>query len=226
MTTAQNVTIPGGTAGLNGYLVAPAGDGPYPGIVVIHEAFGLNDDIRSIADRFAQEGYIALAVDLFAGRNRVICMFRFFSSMFTNALNHGGIHDLRTTLTFLENQPNVDKNRLGAIGFCMGGSFAISWACTDERLKVVAPFYAMNPRPMDAVARACPVVGSYPEKDFTAGAGRKLDATLGDYDIAHDIKVYPGATHSFFNAAGGDANEAAAADAWERVKAFFAEKLS
>jgi len=68
-------------------------------------------------------------------------------------------------------QPGVDGGRLGAIGFCMGGGSAIAWACTEERLQVVTPFYGMNLRPLDAVYRACPVVGSYPEKDFPR-AGR------------------------------------------------------
>lgn len=223
--STSDVTIPGGTDGLSGFLAQPAGEGTFPALVIIHEAFGLNDDIRRIAQLFAEAGYIALAVDLFAGRNRMVCMFRFFGGMLTNSLDHGGIHDLRVAMTFVENLPLVDTSRLGAVGFCMGGNFAISWASVDERLRVIAPFYAMNPRPLEAVARSCPVVGSYPEKDFTAGAGRKLDAELDKHAIPHDIKVYPGATHSFFNAATGPDNEAAKEDAWKRVLAFFGEQL-
>ena len=221
------VNIPGGTPGLNGYLAQPEGDGPFPAVVVIHEAFGLNDGIRRIADRFAAEGYATLAVDLVAGRNRAVCMFRFMAGMLTNSLNHGGIAELKVALTFLQNQPTVDASRLGVIGFCLGGNFAISWACTDDRLKVAAPFYGMNPRPLEAVARACPVVGSYPEKDFTAGAARKLEAELDKHDIAHDIKVYPGASHSFFNGRrdSSEANQAAAQESWERVIKFLSEHL-
>lgn len=222
----ENVSIPGGTPGLSGYLAQPAGAAPCPALVIVHEAYGLNDNIKAITERFAREGYVALAVDLFAGRNRMMCLLRFFSAAFINALDHGAIHDLRVALTYMENLPTVDTARLGAVGFCMGGNFAICWACVDERLKVVAPFYAMNPRPLDAVASACPVVGSYPEKDFTANAGRKLDAALDKYDIPHDIRIYPGATHSFFNMAKGEANEAAAQDAWTRMLSFFGERLA
>ena len=220
------VSFSSGKSTLEAYLATPEGDGPFPAMVVIHEIFGLNDNICDIVRRFANEGYAALAVDLFAGRNRMVCMFRFMGGMFTNSLNHQGIKDLKAALTFLTQQPGVDAQRLGAIGFCMGGGFAIGWACTDDRLKVIAPFYGMNPRPLKAVARSCPVVGSYPEKDFTAGAGRKLDEALDAYHIDHDIKVYPEAKHSFFNdERPSNYNAEASADAWPRTLAFFKERL-
>ena len=221
------VSFSSGKSTLEAYLATPVGDGPFPAMVVIHEIFGLNDNIRDIARRFANEGYAALAVDLFAGRSRMVCMFRFMGGMFTNSLNHQGIKDLKAALTYLTQQPGVDAQRLGAIGFCMGGGFAIGWACTDDRLKVIAPFYGMNPRPLEAVARSCPVVGSYPEKDFTAGMGRKLDEALDGYHIDHDIKVYPDAKHSFFNdGRPSNYNADASADAWQRMLAFFMERLS
>ena len=206
------------------YIAQPEGEGNYPGVVIIHEIFGLNDDIKGIADRLAREGYVALAVDLFAGRNRTVCMFRFMGGMLLNSLNHGPINDLKAALTYLQGLSEVDAERVGAIGFCMGGNFSICWACTDSRLKVVAPFYGLNPRPLEAVARACPVVGSYPENDFSAAQGRKLDAALDEHKIEHDIKVYPGAKHSFFNG-GRNHNEEAAQDAWKRTLAFFGEQL-
>src|SRR5581483_7348415 len=104
---------------LQGYLARPDGDGPFPALVVIHEAFGLNDDIRSIARRFAGQGYIALAVDLFSGRSRVMCMFRLFAGMMRNSTEHGGIRDLRAALTWLGGQPGADVARLGAVGYCL-----------------------------------------------------------------------------------------------------------
>ena len=224
--TAQSVSFPGATVSqLAAYLARPEGDGPFPAVVVIHEIFGLNDNIRDIAHRFAQQGYVALAVDLFAGRNRAACMFRFFAGILFNSLDHGGIHDLKAALSWLAQQPGVDGARLGAIGYCMGGSFAIAWACADNRLRAIAPYYGMNPRPLAAVARACPVVGSYPEADFTAAHGRKLDAELDTYAIAHDIKVYPGAKHSFFNEERRNYDPAASADSWRRVLTFFEEHI-
>src|SRR5438046_231790 len=151
-TDAKMISMPNGSTHLTAYLAQPPADGDArrPGLVIIHEIFGLNGDIKSIADRFASEGYAALAVDLFSGRNRALCMFRFMSAMFVNSLDHRGIKELKTALTHLAAQPGVDPDHLGAIGFCMGGNFAICWACTDQRLKVVAPFYAANPRPLEA----------------------------------------------------------------------------
>ena len=203
----------------------PKGEGPFPGVVVIHEAFGLNENIKDITRRLANEGYVALAVDLFAGRNRAICMFRFMSNLLFNSLNNGSIDDLKAALTTLSEQPGVDDSRLGAIGFCMGGSFAIAWACTDDRLKAIAPYYAMNPRPLEAVARLCPVVGSYPDKDFTTPHAQKLDTELDRYNVPHDIKIYPGTKHSFFNDRERSYDEKAAQDSWKRVLAFFEEYI-
>jgi carboxymethylenebutenolidase len=208
-----------------GYLVTPDGPGPHPGVVVIHEAYGLNQNIKDITQRFAREGYVALAVDLFTDRNRAVCMARYMAGMLLGSVNRYGINDLKTALTYLAKNRDVDAQRMGAIGFCMGGSFAIAWACTDSRLKAIAPFYAVNPRPLELVSRLCPVVGSYPKKDFTARAGRNLDQALENHHIAHDIKIYSGAAHSFFNEEAGSYNETAAKDSWARVLKFFGEQI-
>lgn len=219
MTRTRDVAtsiLPGG-----GFLALPDGKGPHPGVVVIHEAYGLNHNIKEIAQRFAAEGYAALAADLFGNRNRAICMARFMAGMLRGNLDRFGVQDLKAALSYLVSLPEVDPERVGAIGFCMGGSFAITWACTDNRLKAIAPYYGVNPKPLEAVKRICPVVGSYPEKDFTASAGRRLDAELTRHDIEHDIKVYPGAQHSFFNDTRRSFNRAAADDSWARVLKFF-----
>ena len=208
-----------------GYIATPDGSGPHPGVVVIHEAYGLNDHIKDVTHRFAEAGYVALAVDLFTDRNRAVCMARYMTGMLLGSVNRYGINDLKTALTYLAKDRTVDAQRLGAIGFCMGGGFAIAWACTDSRLKAIAPFYAANPRPLEAVNRICPVVGSYPEKDFTASAGRALDTALDQFNIAHDIKIYPGAKHSFFNDRGSAFDKSAAEDSWTRVMTFFGEQI-
>jgi len=210
---------------LHAYFAAPPGPGPHAGVVVIHEIYGLNDNIREIADRFASEGYAALAVDLFSTASRPVCMARIMNGMLIRPLRNGVVGDLRAALDFLGARPEVDAARLGAIGFCMGGTYALQLACAGAGVKVASLFYGMNPRPMEAVARACPLVGSYPEKDFTAGAGRKLDAALDTYGVAHDVKVYPEARHSFFNDRGGAYDAGAAADSWQRTLSFFREHL-
>ena len=209
-----------------GFLALPDVDRPRPGVVVIHEAYGLNDNIRDITQRFADKGYAALAVDLFSDRNKPICMARYMAGMLRGSVNRFGIEDLKLALSYMASLPEVDPDRIGAIGFCMGGSFAVAWACTDDRLKAVAPFYGANPRPIDAVQRMCPVVGSYPEKDFTASAGRALDVALTRHNIPHDIRIYPGAHHSFFNDTRRSYNKSAAEDSWARVIEFFDAHLN
>ncbi|HEV2415894.1 MAG TPA: dienelactone hydrolase family protein [Candidatus Dormibacteraeota bacterium] len=218
--------IPTGELRGGGYLATPDGKGPHPGVVVIHEAFGLNEHIKDVTRRIAGAGYAALAVDLFAGQNRVVCMARFMAGTLRGSVNRLGVDDLKSALTHLANMSNVDSERLGAVGFCMGGGFAIAWACTDSRLKAIAPFYAANPRPIDVTSRLCPVVGSYPGQDFTARSGRALDGALTRFGIKHDIKVYPGTRHSFFNDTRSSFNREAANDSWSRLLKFFEEQLS
>ena len=206
------------TGGVAGFLAVPAADAPSPGMVVVHEIFGLNDNMREIARRFAAAGYAALAVDLVSGRGKARCMAQTFRAQLT--AGRGGTEQLRRALTVLGEQPGVDADRLGAVGFCMGGSLVIAWACVDERLQAIAPFYGMNPRPLSAVARSCPVVGSYPGADFTARSGRRLQRALAADGVEHDVRIYPGAKHSFFNDTMRAHDPAAAADAWERTLRF------
>ena len=209
----------------NSYLALPDGAGPFPGVVVIHEAFGLNDNIRDICGRFAREGYTALGVDLFLGRNRVVCMARMFAGAMAGNLDHYGIPELKAALGRLAGQPQVDATRIGAIGFCLGGSIVLTWACTDTRLAAIAPFYGAAPRPRAAIRRLCPVVGSWPGRDFTTKAAGVLETELTAAGVPHDLKVYPGAKHSFFNDRWRTYEPVAAADAWQRVLAFFAERI-
>jgi carboxymethylenebutenolidase len=169
------------------HLALPDGRGPFPGVVVVHEASGLNDNIRDICGRFAAEGYAALG-----------------------------------QLAF---RPEVDSARIGAVGFCLGGSIVLTWACTDNRLAAIAPFYGTAPKPREAIRRLCPVVGSWPGKDFTTKAAGVLETELTAAGIPHDLKVYPGAKHAFFNDQWRAYHPAAAADSWQRVLAFFAEHV-
>jgi carboxymethylenebutenolidase len=222
--TTRDVRFPSRGSTFGAYLAVPDGDGPHPGVVVIHEVFGLTDNIRDIARRFARDGYAALAVDLFTDHSRAVCMAQLMGSMVTGR-EPAPIKDLVASLDYLITLPEVDPERVGAIGFCMGGGFAIAWGRRDRRLCAIAPFHGTNPRPLEAVRRMCPVVGSYPGKDLTARSGRKLDRHLASLGVARDIKVYPGARHSFFNDTGKAYDAGAAADAWQRTLDFFAEHV-
>jgi carboxymethylenebutenolidase len=211
---------------LPGYLARPEGAGAAPGVLVIHEVLGLNDNIREITGRFARAGYVALAVDLFAEGNRALCMLRVMGEALLRPLQNAGLQTLRATVDYMQGRPEVDGSRIGVIGFCMGGGFALALACVEGDLQAAASFYGSNPRPLSAVARACPIVGSYPADDlFTRGGAVKLDAALTRYGVPHDIKIYPGARHSFFNDRGRSYHAVAAEDSWERTLAFFHEHL-
>src|SRR5215470_13709797 len=104
------------------YLALPDGPGQFPGVVVVHEAFGLNDNIRDICGRFAAEGYAALGVDLSAGRDRAACMARMFAGTMAGNLDYYGVPALKAAVGRLASHPQVDAARIGAIGFCLGGS--------------------------------------------------------------------------------------------------------
>jgi carboxymethylenebutenolidase len=210
---------------MDAYLALPAGAGPFPGMVIIHEIGGLDGHTRGVADRVSAEGYAALAVDLFSAGSRTMCMLRIFNGILIRPLRNGVVGDLRSAMDVLAARPDVDETRIGVIGFCMGGSYALQLACVEGRLKSASVFYGQNPRPLDALARACPIVGSYPERDFTARQARRLESVLSGHHVRHDIKVYPGARHSFFNETRRAYDPAAAADAWRRTMAFFDETL-
>lgn len=207
------------------YLARPDGPGRFPAVVVVHEATGLNDNIRDICRRFATEGYVAIGVDLFEGRHRAVCMARMLLGSLAGNLDHYGVPALKAAVGRLAERPDVDPDRIGAVGFCLGGSIVLTWGCTDQRLNAIAPFYGTAPRPREAIRRLCPVVGSWPDKDFTTKAAGVLQTGLSAAGIPHDLKVYPGAKHSFFNDRLDTYHPQAAADSWHRVLAFFDEHV-
>jgi carboxymethylenebutenolidase len=117
-----------------GYLALPEAPALVPAVVVVHELYGLNANIRRIAERFATHGYAALAVDLFAERSRVVCLARMLAGSLTDALNHVGVRELRAALSFLADHPAIDGVRLGAAGYCLGGGLVLALGCADKRL--------------------------------------------------------------------------------------------
>jgi len=210
---------------MESFFAKPKDTGSFPGLVVIHEAFGLNDNIRDIARQFAEQGYAALAVDLFSNRNRILCMLQAFHGMLIRPLHNSTLSDLQSTMAFLREQENVDRNRIGAVGFCLGGAYALQLAVTEKGMKAASVFYGANPKPLEALAQSCPIVGSYPDKDFTTQAARELETVLIKNNIPHDIKIYDNTKHSFFSQRRTPAEVEASKDAWQRMLFFFHEYL-
>ena len=211
----------GSPAPLKGFLAAPARQGPAPAVVVIHEIFGLNDDIRGTTRRLADAGYVAVAVDLFSGGNRAACMLSVIGGMLSRRIDSAPVRSLQAVVEWIKRRPEADAERIGVIGFCMGGGYALLLACADDDIRAASVFYGMNPRPLSVVAAACPVVGSYPEKDFTRKAAVALESAVAGYGVPHDLKVYPGTRHGFFSAGRDVFAPEAAEDAWARTLGFF-----
>lgn len=231
------ITTPDGT--IDGYLAVPqpevAGPAPWPGVVLAHDAAGMSDDIRGIADRFATAGYVALVPNLYARGGFARCVRSVFRELLAGrGRAHDDIDAARVALT--ERADCTGKVGIG--GFCMGGGFALLAATRD--FDASAPYYGGLPADMSILDGACPVVASFGARDRLPGmkgAAGRLDAVLTDYGVPHDVKEYPAAGHSFANRLAGPLNvllrvgglayhHESAEDAWRRVLAFFATHLA
>ncbi len=223
------------TPSLKAHLaVPPVGEGPWPGVVVIHEVFGLDDDTRQQADRLAAAGYLALAPDLYTAGGAVRCLRSTFAALTSGQGPAFG--DLDAARRFLLERPDC-TGKVGVIGFCMGGGFALLGATRD--FDASAPNYGLVPKDAATVLRgACPVVASYGGRDRgLKGAAAQLESALTEAGVEHDVKEYPGAGHSFLNRhnagpltallrVGGVGYHAPSAeDAWSRILRFFDEHL-
>jgi carboxymethylenebutenolidase len=226
----------GGFPNLRGYLATPSGTGPFPGVVMIHEAFGLTDQIRSHADRLARAGYLTLAIDLFSDGGPRRCLVATMKSMMTG---EGRVFaDIAAARSWLQGSA-LSNGRTGVIGFCMGGGFALLAA--NDGFDAAAVNYGRLPRDPEAALRgACPLVANYGAKDRTLrGAAAKLETALDAAGVGHDVKEFPTAGHSFLNdreegpkalrplarVMGIGPNPAAAAEAWRRIEDHFAKHL-
>ncbi len=215
-----------GTTG-SGYLATPA-SGSGPGVLVIQEWWGLVPHITDVADRFAAEGFVALAPDLYHGA-KTTEPDEAGKLMMAMNLDRAG-KDLSGAVDFLRSRSTGDG--IGVVGFCMGGGLALVVACQrPDAVKAVAPFYGVIPWPHaqpDYSKLAAKVEGHYAEKDgfFTPELARKLEADLRALGKDATVHIYPGADHAFFNDTRPEVYDAdAAATAWQRTLALFRSTL-
>jgi carboxymethylenebutenolidase len=217
---------------IDALLDVPDGPGPWPGVVIIHDAIGYGPDKESINSRVAAAGYVALTPNLFARGGWARCVTKVIREVLTQ--RGRSLDDVLAARDHLKALPQT-TDRIGIAGFCMGGQFAL--VMSPKGFDASAPFYGA-PLPSelsDTLDGACPIVASFGRRDpMGRGASEKLQQVLDDKGITNDVKAYPKVGHSFANKlpaqpllriTGFGYNQAATDDAWSRVFAFFDEHL-
>jgi carboxymethylenebutenolidase len=223
MIKTEQVTFPANGASSQGYLALPEGAGPHRAVVVIQEWWGLNEHIRDVARRFAAEGYLALAPDLYHGAvadepddaRRLVMELQISEAA----------KEMAGAATYLAGRDDVAPKKVGAIGFCLGGGLALLLAATSPQIGAVASFYGGRQYTREELSTiTAPVLAIFGEADEGIPPERHaaLDNAFNAMDLPHAIYVYPGAPHAFFNDSRPHSYRAAAAqDAWVRTLAWF-----
>jgi carboxymethylenebutenolidase len=228
----QTVQITTADGRMGAHLSRPAaGAGPFPGVLVVMEAFGLNDHIRAVADRIAADGYLVLAPDLYyrepdriAGYGELPKAIGLMGKLEDDSI----VADVRSAIDFLKAEPGIRPDRIGMTGFCMGGRVTML-AATRLPIQAAAPFYGGGIAGLLGAAEgiACPMVLFFGGKDayIPQGDVEKIRARLASLGKRAEVVVYPDADHGFFCDERPSYDAAAATDAWRRLTKLFAENL-
>lgn len=224
---SKTVSYKSGDETISGVLYAPQGKGPFPALIVIHEWWGLNDWVKEQASKLADQGYVTLAVDLYRGKVAD-------NSDMAHELSRGlpqdrAKGDLHAAFEFLAAQPNVMKDRIGAIGWCMGGGYSLDVALQEPTLAADVINYGRLATDPDALKKIkAPILGNFGGQDhgITPEDVHKFEQALKHLGKSVDVKVYDDAGHAFENSNNKSGyREADAADAWQRTVSFLASAL-
>lgn len=212
-------------AGGHAYLALPEGDGPFPAIVVIQEWWGLNANIKHWTDRLAADGYAALAIDLYEG---VVATTRDDALAAMQAVEDDRGHEIvRAALDYLKTDSRIRATELGSVGWCFGGGWSLNAAIANPDLDAAVIYYGRltdDPAELGKIeATVCGVFGNA-DQGIPPEVVNAFDAALDDANVDHEIHRYD-ADHAFANPSSARYDHAAAGDAWERVRKFFAREL-
>jgi carboxymethylenebutenolidase len=223
----ETVAFQSGEETVQGYLAVPDSPGRHPALVVIQEWWGLNDWVKEQARKFAEEGFVALAPDLYRGKVAT-------DPAMAHELSRGmpqdrALRDLKGAFAYLAARADVDQSKIGSVGWCMGGGLSLQLAVHEWQLAACAVNYgAMPTDPADIQKIHAPVLGNFGAEDRgispdSVGAFEKAMKAAGK---SIDVKIYQGAGHAFENPNNQAGYRAeAAADAWKRMVEFFNAKL-
>ncbi|MEM9695171.1 MAG: dienelactone hydrolase family protein [Myxococcota bacterium] len=226
--THQNVEFPSNGHRAHGYLKTPDG-GQGPGLIVIQEWWGLTDHVADVTNRFAAEGFVALAPDLYGGK--VAHDADEANKMMSELPEADAARDLSGAVDFLLGHNAVTSKAVGAVGFCMGGGFVIQLAAqAGAKVAAAVPFYGVLQSKPDFTAIKASVLGHYCETDDFAPpqAALEMAAAIRAAGGAAVVHVYGGTGHSFFNDENkfGTYNASEAKIAWNRTLAFLKDKVA
>ena len=224
----QKVSFKSGDETVSGILYTPDKPGPAPGVIVIHEWWGLDDWVKQQAQNLAKEGYAALAVDLYRGK--VTNKQEEAHQLMMGTPPDRAIRDLKAAYASLQSRPEVRKDRIGVIGWCMGGRYAMELATQEAGLGAAVAYYGAPPTEAAAIARIkAPVLGNFGAEDKGPSPDqvKAFEKAMKDAGKSADLKIYDGAGHAFANVNNPwkGYREAAAKDAWSRTVAFFNQHL-
>jgi len=231
--TKGMVEIQGKGGKLPGFLARPASGGPHPGVVVVMEAFGLNDHMKKVAERVGAEGYVALAPNLYhrAEGKQVVGYDDLPAAigLMTSLTDDKILQDMNATIEHLQKQSFSKSDKIGVTGFCMGGRVSFLTACNNAAVKAAAPFYGGGISALIGQAEriTAPLLMFWGENDpfIPLDDVNKVEARLKELGKKYESIVYPGAPHGFFCDERDSYRADAAADAWTRLKNFLGENL-
>jgi carboxymethylenebutenolidase len=223
----ETISYKSGDETVKSYLVLPASAGKHPAIIVIHEWWGLNDWVKEQAQHFADQGYAALAVDLYRGQ--VAATPDDAHILMRGLPDDRGLRDLEAAFAYLSSRPDVETNKIGAIGWCMGGGWAIKLAEDQPKLAAFVVNYGSLPTDNAIIAKIqAPMLGNFgaEDKGIPPEAVNAFEAKMKAAGKSADIKIYDGAGHAFQNPNNTQGyRKDATEDADKRIDAFFRKQL-